>query len=297
MTLTSSTTSIKSSTVLNQFNIHLISGLITGVLVAGLFNFWDRALYLSVSNQRNFLLKANFQAPFQGILQAIIQRTLLGGLYFTLQGEASTYLEAPLRHQLHMNETLFRCVVGLVAGSMSGGLTNGISVIKYHQWGHDERSFYSSLQEIWTKGGAKTFFHGINATMTRDVVFGSTYETLRTSLRKQNAHFEANPLLCNILAGSLATLVSGPFNYVKNIQYSIAPGEKNPPMISLLNQFCVQLFEQKTHLERLSFFQQKLRIGWGTARVGVGMGVGQWIFDHIKSTLEDDSTHYPPTKG
>ncbi|EWM23565.1 hypothetical protein Naga_101424g1 [Nannochloropsis gaditana] len=44
-------------------------GLIGGVTQAGLFNPWDRALYLSVKYSRPFLSVANFQRPYQGFWQ------------------------------------------------------------------------------------------------------------------------------------------------------------------------------------------------------------------------------------
>ena len=51
------------SKVQNQLNINLISGLFSGISCAGIFNPWDRALYLSVKYKRPFILSDNFKVP------------------------------------------------------------------------------------------------------------------------------------------------------------------------------------------------------------------------------------------
>lgn len=61
-----------------ETNINTISGLICGLFQAGLFNPWDRALYLSVRDRRHFLHPTNFKNPFHGFWQAIVHRTISG---------------------------------------------------------------------------------------------------------------------------------------------------------------------------------------------------------------------------
>jgi hypothetical protein len=63
----------------------LVAGTFSGVVQAGLFNPYDRALYLSVRDQRPFVHVGNFVEPFRGFSQAVVQRTIAGGLYFVLQ--------------------------------------------------------------------------------------------------------------------------------------------------------------------------------------------------------------------
>ena len=60
-------------------------GLTSGLLQAAVFNPWDRALYLSIKNNRNFLNWVNFYNPLAGVFQTIIQRTISAGLYFPLE--------------------------------------------------------------------------------------------------------------------------------------------------------------------------------------------------------------------
>jgi hypothetical protein len=60
--------------------VSFFCGLIAGVAQAGLFNPYDRALYLSVKHKRPFLSSLNFQSPYQGFLQSVGGRALSGGL-------------------------------------------------------------------------------------------------------------------------------------------------------------------------------------------------------------------------
>lgn len=58
----------------------LYCGFISGLLQAGIFNPWDRALYLSVMNNRPFLNRLNFVNPFNGVFQTIFQRGFSAGV-------------------------------------------------------------------------------------------------------------------------------------------------------------------------------------------------------------------------
>jgi hypothetical protein len=63
----------------------LICGLLAGVAQAGVFNPYDRALYLSVTNNRPFLHRENWTHPYRGFIQSLGGRALAGGLYFPLE--------------------------------------------------------------------------------------------------------------------------------------------------------------------------------------------------------------------
>jgi len=60
-------------------------GFASGLVQAGLFNPWDRALYLSVKFERKFLHPLNFVEPWKGVLQTLIQRAISAGFYFPLE--------------------------------------------------------------------------------------------------------------------------------------------------------------------------------------------------------------------
>ncbi|VEB32654.1 hypothetical protein [Legionella cherrii] len=286
-----------------KFNIDVASGLIVGVSTSGVFNPWDRALYLSVKHNRPFLSVEHFKSPYQGFSQALVQRTFLGGIYYIAQGELNSYLFPYLHHHLGFSQAVSQFYVGMAAGSIGGVLTNSISAIKYHTWGKEDASFRSSIQEMWAQGGYKPFIKGTTATVTRDMVFGSTYEMLR-SLMKSNATKTENQeprarqayreFLGNASAAGLATIASSPFNYVRNMQYATSPTRKSPSAHEVLTQLWNESKKlEKPLLSQLSFFQQKFRIGWGTARVAVGMAVGQKLFDWTQQHLSHWSSNPP----
>lgn len=293
-----------SDTKLNKkqkLNIDVASGLIAGVANSGLFNPWDRALYLSVKYNRPFLSWENFTAPYQGFSQALVQRTFLGSIYFIAQGELNTYMLPYLHQNLGLNPTAAHFYVGMAAGSIGGAMTNSISAVKYHTWGKEKASFRSSVYDMWTHGGYKPFIKGTTATMTRDMVFGSTYEMLRHLMKNQvKKEGNQNPepympsweFFYNACAAGVATIASSPFNYVRNMQYATSPRQKAPFMLASLKQLMNEANKRPlSFLSQLSFFQQRLRIGWGTTRVAVGMAAGQKLFDVTQEQLKHVSAH------
>lgn len=106
------------------------SGLVSGAVQAAAFNPYDRALYLSITRNRDFLHLDNWRQPFQGFAQAFFQRTLAGGLFFPLE-DAFRHLFAPLRLSLTLKDLL----IGKCAGALNGLILNPISVVKYRMWG------------------------------------------------------------------------------------------------------------------------------------------------------------------
>lgn len=61
--------------------VSFLCGLVAGVAQAGVFNPFDRALYLSVKHHRPFLSYEHFSQPYSGFLQSVGGRALSGGLY------------------------------------------------------------------------------------------------------------------------------------------------------------------------------------------------------------------------
>jgi len=265
------------------------AGLFSGAFCAGLFNPWDRALFLSVSNFRPFLRWENFYKPYHGASQAVFQRAFLGGTYFIIQSQLKSNLR-PYLLENGASEFSTQFCIGLLSGCMSGIFTNSISAIKYHTWGDAKRTFFSSAHEMWSQGGIKPFIKGTKATVLRDTTFGCTYEVLRYLMQsklKQYDYDENNQykFYCNFMATIVAAIASSPFNYARTIQYATPPHEKPLFITQILHSVWNQSKAMPTIMERMGFFQNQFRIGWGTARVGAGMAVGQAVFDGIKSRL------------
>lgn len=167
----------------------------------------------------------------------------------------------------------------MVAGSLNGALLNPLAAIKYHQWGMGaEHTFRQAVVHAWRLGGIAPFFKGMTATVTRDAVFGCGYEVGRQYFnrilpgREDDARRQ---FASNMLAAALATGVSSPFNYVRSIQYATPPDQTPRRAWPQLLRLWQHAKQQPSTLQYLG---QRLRIGWGTLRVAVGMALSQYIF-------------------
>ena len=173
-----------SSYVEKKFKL-LICGFTGGLLQAGLFNPWDRALYLSIKMDRPFLSRINFRNPFAGLYQTIFQRAMSAGLYFPLE---EIFADLIVQGGMYGNDAgtlnakrhYIGFTAGLFAGSLSGLIMNPLAAVKYHYWGTEtgKESFVTTSAQMLKKGGMRIFLVGTTATVLRDLVFGGTYGLL-----------------------------------------------------------------------------------------------------------------------
>ena len=126
-----SSSSITSSSITTKISKLLSCGLLSGLIQAATFNPWDRALYLSVKENRNFLNPLNFIDPFAGVLQTIIQRTISSGLYFPLEEIFIKILKDNYSNIL--SPYWITLNAGNIAGAINGIIMNPVSSIKYHR--------------------------------------------------------------------------------------------------------------------------------------------------------------------
>jgi len=359
----------------------ILAGLGSGVTVAGLFNPWDRALYLSVLHNRHFLDRRNFAKPYQGFWQALFHRTLSGGLYFPLfdmaqpvtrQGISVLARAYPAVIDESEQSALLHFVCGNIAGGTSGVLLNGLTAVKYDSW-NTHKTFFATARSMWRAGGIHPFTKGIGATVTRDTCFGGVFALTKFQLSKwfqpyirledvvepppvskslavvlhthpammkghtdgdacQQRHapqdgilppqakpapsfgdvlssshsHEDEPVVVTVspglpmpriqfsargvdftaalLSGLLATTISSPFNYVRNIKYGW-PAEMKPPTST---RILIDLMaEAKASGRMMWHLQERLRVGWGTARVAVGMATGQFLYEMLKRGMDE----------
>jgi len=294
----------KLSTII-RLHIDTVAGLFSGVTTAGLFNPWDRALYISVCERRPFLNQQNFRAPFHGFWQSVVQRTISGGLYFILQGQIKAIIEPTISKNYGPKPKTSHFLVGITAGVLNGMILNQLAVVKYQAWNIREgTSFWKAARHMYAMGGITPFFKGIYVTGTRDMVFGAFYEVVRTWLRL-SIEFKERPtiphvieppqskkmifycFIANMIAAACATVASSPFNYARTIIYATPAKQVPPSTMRCLAELWREVRAQKGLSGRLSHLQQRLRVGWGTARVGVGMALGQQLYDWSKTLLED----------
>jgi hypothetical protein len=143
---------------------------------------------------------------------------------------------------------------------------------------------------------ARTHPHSLTHSLTkpvsglRDTIFGLTYEVLRTSLRKHTfslgaREYKPSQFSSNIAAGLAATIVSGPLNYARNMQYATKAHKVPPSIASSIVQLVSEASAQAGLRERLVLLQQRLGVGWGSARVALGMASGQLLFETVRGFL------------
>ena len=259
-------------------------GLGAGIIQAGLLNPYDRALYLSVKERRPFLHADNFQKPYQGFIQSVGGRAVSGGLFFPLETifhSLSNRSGSQYEDTSSSNFTYF--LVGSAAGSVNALFLNPLSAIKYRTWGKDqERGMINEARHMWQRAGFAPFFHGFLPTVIRDVVFGGTYTYIRYLLKDSEYIGEAQ-WASNMGAAALATVASGPFNLARNIQFATSSTAARPSIACVLSSLLRKTWRRKRLVCRLAYLQNRLRIGWGTGRVAVGMALGQYCYDTLFS--------------
>jgi len=120
-------------------------------------------------------------------------------------------------------------------------------------------------RRMWRRGGVTPFLFGLRSRVARDVVFGALYSGLRERGRRKVPR-GWNPtawgLFVNAAAGVTATIVSGPLNYVQNMQYATSSKKQQMTIPAALRKLVTDTQCQKGGIAgKLSFLQQRLRIG------------------------------------
>lgn len=276
-----------------QISIDIVAGIWTGIVGAFLFNPVDRALWLSMKNKRSFFLNENFTAPYHGVTQSVVQRAYTGGIYYVMQSEMKINAY-PWFCDHGLSESAAQFCVGSSSGLVCGVLTNNVAAVKYHTWGQEDRSFFSSVREMWQQGGIRPFVKGTSATVLRDITYGCVYEVLRSRVKSafpltNNAYNqETFSFFCNCIAALIAIIAASPFNYARNMKYATPHYEKTPTTAAILKNVWRESQGISTSLiRRARFFQQRFAIGLGTTRAAVGMAVGQVIYDKTRAGLSN----------
>lgn len=276
-----------------------ICGLLAGVAQAGVFNPYDRALYLSIRDDRKFLHPINWHKPYTGFMQSISGRAIQGGLYFPLE---HYFLHTLNDHYSSTSKSKngdpkLNFLAGTAAGAVNAVLLNPISAVKYKTWGREVNNgvFHEVIGMIRKSGfSIRPFYNGVIPTVMRDVVFGGTYTWLRLQIKIWFSLSNQQQWIGNFVAAGLATILSGPFNYVRTIQFATRSHEIAPSTISILTDLMNETLsiEQKTVFSRLQFLQNKLRIGWGTARVAIGMTFAHSVYNWLHDTIAPSSLSF-----
>jgi hypothetical protein len=298
------TNTTKSTPFFDKQAVDFLSGFIAGTFCAGAFHPIDRALYLSISEERPFFSRLNFIHPYHGLTQTLLQRAVIGSSYYIVQAKMNAFITA----NLPVNDFAQRGLIGLSAGASYGLMTNAAAMVRAHMWGNSSRTFVRSFKEIVSSQGWQALGRGQKASLARDISHGSTYEILRHQFHKtSNAylapqfyaeHQNSIHFFNNCFAACIGTILASPFNYARAKQFA-TPAKETPVSVShILQGVLKEASGYRSTTARLLFFQQKLRIGIGTGRSALGMAVGQEIFDRTRSLLSDKIEEYSrPAQG
>lgn len=288
---------------LKNGSLQLFGGGISGLIVAFSLNPWDKALYISVTEHRHFLDIRNFKHPFQGVTQSLFQKTISHGLYFPLEQWFVQFSKTNLSNlntnssdlTSQENKQFHNFVGGTLAGVVNALIMNPISALKYTRWQQGQSlKLRQDLSQMYFGGGISQFSKGMYATVMRDSVFGAIFATMRHGLR--NKHIKNNTLNSengneseitrkigiDMFSAFVATTASGPFNYVRNIQYATPKEESNiVSMYSCLKELWIDGIKHSNgdKLKQVQYYLWRLRVGWGTARVAVGMAFTSFAYE------------------
>jgi len=279
------------------------AGVLSGVVQAGAFHPWDRALYLAQTHSRSFLHPLNWITPLQGMAQTLLLRVLSSSSFFMLE-ESLTPLAAE-----KLGEGRW---AHFVAGNLAGGITaaalNPIQAARYKSFSlraMDPKApadFISTCRGMAQAGGAQPFFRGIGPTLGRDLVFGGIFTLLRKDFAARmvpacKAEEEtAVRFACDVVAAAVATTASAPFNYARNLMYA-APAGAAASTFTVLQDLATQTAAQGSTLASLQFLQQRLKIGPATLRVALSMALASSTYYWWRRRETDDpeaATEAPP---
>lgn len=138
------------------------------------------------------------------------------------------------------------------------------------------------------KAGLRPFFNGAAPTVYRDVVFGACHTWLRLEIQRRLDLTPKNQWMANIVSAAIATVVSGPFNYARNMQYATPSREEAMSTWTALRQLMADTMQQATPSKQLKHLSSRLRIGWGTLRVALGMAFGHSVFDWLQQLTREN---------
>ena len=202
-------------------------------------------------------------------------------------------------------------IAGNLAGATNGVATNPLNAVKYQQWVRQVDSFRATARTMLSANGLRPFMRGIGPTVARDSVFGGTFSASRVWLGRAFDLDDGAGVAgfgVSVGAGALACIVSSPFNYCRNMAYATPPGTVRAPTTLASLRMLAQETRRvqrdnsfaRTALEgmvsknsaangsgagvwtSLVYLQGRLRVGWGTARVALGMATGFELYSFIK---------------
>ena len=154
--------------------------------------------------------------------------------------------------------------------------TSPLSAIKNTNWNTDHhKKIFVFGKEMYKIGGIQSFSRGTVITLHREFVFGLIFGYFSMNKNKKNNY------VADLFYGSIATIMSSPFNYVRTMIYS-SPLNKTPTYSKVIKDLLidtnVNCLNKNIAYKFYYIFCKKFRVGWGDFKSWC------WI-DFIKTNL------------
>jgi hypothetical protein len=304
-----------------HINVNFVAGLIVGIINSIAFHPLDKAFYLRsidpIETREHLCALKYWEEPLAGLRTTFYQRIFSSSIYFMMQGELGTKLKPVMQNQWRFKEYTSQMAIGLLSGFVTGFFSNASYAVKYYTINYKPKGkpLENSI-EMWRQGGLKPFFNGIYPGASRDMLFGVFYESTNYLLDQYliKPMNEATPEASTttkeavyfgsrFFSATIATTISSPLNYARNIQFKTSPQQKQPSVYSILRDVWREsnqaIINKPGFFSRALHLQDKLMLGVGTARAGLGMALGQLMFNHTKTIVRrfDNNTREEPSKA
>ena len=245
-------------------------GAAVGVFQAFAFNPVDRALYLAVIKSRSLFVAANWSTPLTGVGISCVQRTLSVGLFFPLEDLFRPVIETHIASP-HVAASL----AGIGCGLFSAVTLNPIALVKYNSWRTSnslDRIIQEGMRTVHTNGW-RYLGRAVGSTILRDSTFGATYSFLRhVDFRNGEFLSRSQGPATECAAAVIATILSSPFNYARNMQYG-APGP-TPRVVDILWALALE-----TRLRGCGHLIQRLQLVYAPFRTAFAMAFGAGCYN------------------
>jgi hypothetical protein len=223
-----------------------------GIIHAILFNPVDKAIYNSIINNKKLFTIKNWQKPFCGCLNNINSRIISGGIYFYLLDYTKT---------MNLYQSAF--TVSLTTSI----IINPLNIIKYNSY-IDNTNSYNSIMKNYNKYGLKFAKIGIESLIIRDFIFNIIYLKYKNN---NNNIFHNCGVIC------LASVISSPFHYIRNMKYY-----NNDSYYNICKNLIIDI--KKTN-QKFKFVIKQFAIGYGTLRTIAGVYTGQVMYSTLKEII------------
>lgn len=241
-----------------------VCGITGGIFNVMAFNPFDRALYLSTTSHDTIFNKNFWKHPYQGVSNAVVQRTLSYGMYYPLMDIINTKIKHPV-----LSSICASCIIGIC--------TSPLSAVKLISWNSNKTTKFIPFSiEIYKSSGVSPFFKGTVVTMYREIAFGGIFGYL------SHKHNKNKQFLNDVIFATIATICSSPFNYLRVMKYRENHNVfiKNSQIIkNLLASVQQEKPTSNIFSKTMYIFYNKFNVGWGSFRVGIGMAISRQIYE------------------